>query len=79
MDHSLTDSSVHGISQARILECAAISFSSGSYWPRDPHGQADSILSYSLFSILLSGDSMLSESRGFLPLTRGEYYRESGR
>ena len=32
---SLPGSSVHGISQARILECIAISFSKGSSWPRD--------------------------------------------
>ena len=32
---SLPSSSVHGISQARILECVAISFSRGSSWPRD--------------------------------------------
>ena len=30
-----TDSSVHGISQARILEWVAIPFSRGSSWPRD--------------------------------------------
>ena len=30
-----TDSSVHGISQARILEWVAISFSMGYSWPRD--------------------------------------------
>ena len=35
MDYSPPDSSVHGISQARILEWVAISFSSGSSWPRD--------------------------------------------
>ena len=28
-------SSVHGISQARLLEWVAISFSRGSFWPRD--------------------------------------------
>ena len=32
---SLPSSSVHGISQARILECVAISFSRGSPRPRD--------------------------------------------
>ena len=32
---SLPGSSVHGISQARILERVAISFSRGSSWPRD--------------------------------------------
>ena len=35
MDYSLWDSSVHGISQARILEWVAISFSKVSSWPRD--------------------------------------------
>ena len=32
---SLPGSSVHGISQARILEWVAVSFSRGSSWPRD--------------------------------------------
>ena len=35
MDCSLRGSSVHGSSQARILEWGAISFSKGSSWPRD--------------------------------------------
>ena len=35
MDCSLPGSSVHGISQARILLCVAISFSRESPWPRD--------------------------------------------
>ena len=35
MDCSPPGSSVHGISQARILEWAAISFSRGSFRPRD--------------------------------------------
>ena len=35
MDCSLTDSSVSGISQARILEWVAICFSRGSFQPRD--------------------------------------------
>ena len=35
MDCSLPGSSVHGISQARILEWVAILFSRGSFWPRD--------------------------------------------
>ena len=35
MDYSLPCSSVHGISQARILEWVAISSSSGSSQPRD--------------------------------------------
>ena len=35
MDHSPSGSSVHGISQARILKWVAISFSRGSSQPRD--------------------------------------------
>ena len=35
MDCSLPGSSVHGISQAKILEWVAISFSGESSWPRD--------------------------------------------
>ena len=35
MDCSPLGSSVHGISQARILEWVAISYSRGSSWPRD--------------------------------------------
>ena len=35
MNCSLSGSSVHGIFQARILECVAISFSRGSSQPRD--------------------------------------------
>ena len=35
MDYSPPCSSVHGILLARILECVAIPFSTGSSWPRD--------------------------------------------
>ena len=35
MDCSLRGSSIHGIFQARILECVAISFSRGFSWPGD--------------------------------------------
>ena len=35
MDCSPPGSSVHGILQARILECVAIPFTRGSSWPRD--------------------------------------------
>ena len=35
VDYIPTGSSVHGISQERILECVAIFFSRGSSWPRD--------------------------------------------
>ena len=48
MDHSPPGSSVHEISQARILEWVAISFSRGSSQPlgsnpRLPHWQVDSL------------------------------------
>ena len=35
MDCSQTGSSVHGISQARVLEWVVISYSRGLHWPRD--------------------------------------------
>ena len=35
MDYGLPGSSVHGIFQARILECVAISFNKGSSLPKD--------------------------------------------
>ena len=35
MNCRLPGSSVHGIFQARVLEWVAISFSRGSFWPRD--------------------------------------------
>ena len=35
MDCSPPGSPVHGILQARILDCVAISFSRGSFWPRN--------------------------------------------
>ena len=38
MDCSLPDSPVHGIFQARILEWVVISFSRGSFQPRDRTG-----------------------------------------
>ena len=37
MNCSLPGTSVHGISQARILAWVVISFSRGSSWPKDPH------------------------------------------
>ena len=47
MDYSPPGSSVHGVSQARILECLAISFSRGLTDPgtklRSPALQADSL------------------------------------
>ena len=41
MDYSPLGSSVHGISQARILEWVAISFSRRSSWPRDGYWVSD--------------------------------------
>ena len=35
LGYSLPDCSIHGISQARILEWVAISFCRGASWPRD--------------------------------------------
>ena len=35
MDYSLPSTSIHGIFQARVLECVAISFPRGSSQPRD--------------------------------------------
>ena len=32
MDYSLPGSSIHGIFQARVLECGAIAFSDGTTW-----------------------------------------------
>ena len=51
MDCSSPGSSVHGISQARKMECAPISFSRGSSWPSDwTHG----VLHWQAGSLLLS-------------------------
>ena len=51
MDCSLPGSSVHGISQARILEWVAISFSRGSSWPRNQ--THDSYIGRWIFSFFL--------------------------
>ena len=59
VDCSPSGSSVHGISQARVLEWVAISFSRGSSWPRDQtYGQVDSLPlshqgSLSIWSLLI--------------------------
>ena len=58
MDYSLPDSSIHGISQAIILEWVAISFSRGSSWPRIEPG-----------SPALLADSLPSEPPGYLPIS----------
>jgi len=49
MDYSPPGSSVHGISQARILEWVAISFSKGSPQPRVP--THDSHIAGGIFTI----------------------------
>ena len=51
VDCSLSDSSVCGILQARILEWVAVSFSRGSSQPRSLALQADSLPSESLSSV----------------------------
>ena len=48
-----SSSSVHGILQARILEWVAVSFSRGSYWPRD------------WICVVLQADSLLVSHDGF--------------
>ena len=53
MDYSLPGSSVHGISQMRILEWLAISFSRGSSWPRNQTRVCCGRLSY--LSLLIFG------------------------
>ena len=58
MDYSLPDSSIHGISQAIIVEWVAISFSRGSSWPRIEPG-----------SPALLADSLPSEPPGYLPIS----------
>ena len=50
MDYSPPGSSVHGISQARILEWVAISFSRGSFWLKDWN---PSLLYWQVNSLLL--------------------------
>ena len=64
MDCSLTGSSVHRILQERILEWVAISYSRGSFWPRDQRS-----VSYLLISLLLSLHSCkITESKTKTPL-----------
>ena len=66
MDYSLPDSSVHGITQARILVWVAISSSKGSSWSRDwTHWQPNSLPTehynnYSYVKWYVHGDKQLS-------------------
>ena len=60
MDCSPPGSSVHGISQARILEWVAISFCMGSSWPRN--GTRVSCIASSLLTIWDGSPNALSYS-----------------
>ena len=62
MDCSMPGSSVHGISQARILEWVAISFCRGSSWPKD--GTQVSCIAGRLFTVWTTREIL------FLPLTK---------
>ena len=71
VDCSLSDSSVCGILQARILEWVAVSFSRGSSQPRSLALQADSLPSEPLSSVQSLGscptlcDAMDCSTPGF--------------
>ena len=83
MDCRPLGSSIHGISQARILEWVAISFSRGASWPRDgswvswasPALQADSFTTeslgkpfyYGLGAILGIEDTVVNKTKSLLP------------
>ena len=60
MDYSPPGSSAHGISQVRILEWVAISFSRGSSWPRN--GTRVSCIASSLLTIWDGSPNALSYS-----------------
>ena len=57
MDCSPLGSSVHGISQAKILEWVAISFSRGSSWPRD--WTQVSCIAGGLFTVRATSEDMI--------------------
>ena len=78
---SMPSSSVHGISQARILEWVAISFSRGSSWPRDrihvscigrwiPYHQTtrEALRLWEIFRIIQNSKSTRSYASENLPL-----------
>ena len=60
MDCSLPGSSVHGISQARLLEWVSISFSRGSSWPR--HQNSISCLAGGFFTTEKSAAAAAAKS-----------------
>ena len=64
--------SVHGISQARILEWVAISYSRGSSWPKDQtHVSLSPVLTRTTWESLFSGISSVyfSLSLGYFPVS----------
>ena len=77
MDCSLLGSSVHGISQARILKWVAISFSSGSSQPRDwtqscycmwilyhwAPGKPETWITYGEIEAKTGGEAMISSAK----------------
>ena len=68
MDWNLPDSSVHGISQPRILEWIAISFSKGSSRPRDqPASLASPLLADGFFT---TWETLIIQREGFKGLWR---------
>ena len=71
MDCSLPGSSTHGILQARILEWVAISFSRGTFWPRDrtQHYRQNRILHYRQILYWLSYQGSPRRHVGYSSLT----------
>ena len=62
MDCSLPGSSMHGISQARILECFATSYSWGYSWPRiEPKPLASPALAGRVFTTALPGKPLCTK------------------
>ena len=70
VDYSLSGSCVHGISQARILEWVATSFSRGSSRPRDRTWVSPALQADSLPSPVLPGGFFTTSAtmRGLVPL-----------
>ena len=73
MDCSLPVSSVHGISQAKILEWVVISFSRGSSWPRDQTCQSW----IGFFTTETPGKPILSNKKEQITSTGSNYVDES--
>ena len=70
VDCSLPHSSVHEISQARILECVALSFFRGSSWPRDR--TCTSCISYvGFFTIAQPGKLLAGRDINIISILKG--------